>query len=220
MLQVIWLSVAVYRLFLHPLRSSPGPFFARISSLYNTFHIWQRDEARNLHNLHEQYGPVVRYGPNNISIRTPEAIRVLYTNSTSTRKADSYLAFPRNPDKASLFSSINKDVHARKRRILRYGFSDSALKGAETTVKEHVATLCRCLEHLESDDSEGRTTLAMKSSGAWSTPKNYSTWINRYSFDLSSDLSLSRSFNMMESAENRHIVDVIHENMWAENVVS
>ncbi len=192
---------------------------AKVTSLYNTYHIIKRDEARNLHNLHECYGPVVRYGPNHISIRSPEAVRALYTNSTHTRKADSYLAFPRNPHKASLFSAIDKRAHARKRRILRYGFADKALHDAEAIVKRYVHMLCRSLEHLDNDDGEGRTVVDKPSTGAWGTPKNYATWINRYSFDLSSALSLSTSFDMMADSTHRYIVDLIHENMWAENVV-
>ncbi|KAA8619348.1 Cytochrome P450 3A31 [Pyrenophora tritici-repentis] len=215
----VWnITLAIHRLYFHPLKSYPGPFFARISDFYNTFHIFVKDEAQNFHKLHECYGPVVRYGPNRLSIATPGAVRMLYTNSRYTRKADSYLAFPRDPANASLFSSINKEVHARKRRVLRYGFSDSALKEAEVTIKKHVAILLRCLEHLADDDQHGWTVDEKKSTGQWSTPKNWAEWINRYSFDLSTELSLSESFNMMRLGERRHFADLIHENMWAENV--
>jgi hypothetical protein len=193
--------------------------FARISDFYNTYHIIIKDEAQNFHKLHERYGPVVRYGPNRLSIATPGAVRMLYTNSRYTRKADNYLAFPRDPTNASLFSSINKEVHARKRRVLRYGFSDSALKEAEVTIKKHTAILLRCLEHLADDHQHGWTVDEKKSTGQWSTPKNWGEWINRYSFDLSTDLSLSESFDMMRLGERRHFADLIHENMWAENVV-
>lgn len=210
----------VYRIFFHPLRSHPGPLIAKLTTLYTTFHVVKKDEARNLHELHEKYGPVVRYGPNHISHRSPEAVRLLYVNSTYTRKSDFYRAFPRSPEETSLFSSIRKDVHARKRRIFRYGFSDSALKEAEVTVKQHVNMLCRSLEHLEDDNGEGRTVANKESTGKWSTPKNYSIWINRYSFDLSSGLSLSRSFDMMASSTYRDVPEVITTNLWADNVVS
>lgn len=148
---------------------------------------------------------------------------MLYTNSRYTRKADSYLAFPRNPEKASLFSSIHKQVHARKRRVLRYGFSNKALEMAEATIKKHVATLARCLEHLEDDHQEGHLVDDKEmglATGKWSTPKNWAIWVNRYSFDLSSDLSLAESFSMMRFKARRHFADIIEDNMWAENVVS
>ncbi|KAF6832077.1 branched-chain-amino-acid aminotransferase [Colletotrichum musicola] len=208
------------RLFFHPLSHHPGPLIGRLTSLYNTYHALKKDQARNLHQLHEKYGPIVRYGPNHVSIRSSEGVKMLYTNSRYTRKADNYLAFPRNPEKASLFSSINKQVHARKRRILRQGFSDSALKTAGVTIKKHVATLCQCLEFLDNDRQEGYVLSGKEPShpGQWSKPKNFSEWINRFTFDVSSDLSFSKSFEMMKYAGNRHIIKILHETLWADNV--
>ncbi|EKG16122.1 Cytochrome P450 [Macrophomina phaseolina MS6] len=214
---------AIFRLFFHPLSPYPGPLIGRVTGLYHTFHAWKKDNARNFYNLHEKYGPVVRYAPNGVSIRSHEGVRMLYVNSRYTRKSDSYLAFPRNPEKASLFSAINKAAHARKRRLLRHGFSDSALRAAEITIKRHVATLCQCLEHLE-NDNEGASKLhgsePQSQISEWSTPKNFSEWINRFTFDVSSDLSFSKSFHMMKYEENRHIIKIVHETLWADNVVS
>ncbi|TDZ39236.1 putative branched-chain-amino-acid aminotransferase TOXF [Colletotrichum spinosum] len=217
---ISFLALAVYRLALHPLSSYPGPLTAKLTGLFNTYHALRKDQARTLHRLHEEHGPIVRYGPNHVSIRSSEAVRMLYTNSRYTRKADNYLAFPRNPAKASLFSSINKQVHARKRRILRQGFSDSALKTASLTIKKHVHTLCQCLEFLGGDDHEGYVLSQEHVSqvGQWSKPKNFSEWINRFTFDVSSDLSFSKSFEMMKFAGNRHIINILHQTLWADNV--
>jgi hypothetical protein len=147
---------------------------------------------------------------------------MLYTNSRYTRKADSYLAFPRNPETASLFSQINKQTHARKRRLLRHGFSDAALRAAETTIKRHVAMLCQCLEHLNNDEQEGCDIGSpyLLPRGDWSQPKNFSAWINRFTFDVSSDLSFSKSFGMMKYAQHRKIIKIVHETLFKDNVVS
>lgn len=215
--------MAVHRLFFHPLRHCPGPIVARLSDFYNTFHIIKKDEARNLLDLHDRYGPVVRYGPGRLSIRTPDAVRMLYTNSRYVRKSDSYRAFPSDPENPSLFASINKQIHARKRRVIRYGFSNNALSMAEGTIKKHVATLARCLEHLQDDHQEGHIADDKEIglvSGKWSTPKNFAVWANRYSFDLASDLSLAESFHTMRFDDRRDFPKIIEENLWAENVVS
>lgn len=222
-LSVCVLGTMLSRLFFHPLSSYPGPLWGRCSDLYNTYHIFKKDEAQNFHLVHETYGPVVRYGPNRLSVKSADAVRMLYTSSQYTIKADSYLAFPRDPENASLFSIINKEAHARKRRVLRHGFSDSALKEAQVTIKTHVATLLRCLEHLEDDEQEGWRVDRLRpgrSKDTWSNPKNWSTWVNRYSFDLATDLSLSETFDMMRLSVRRHFVDIIHDGMWGENVVS
>jgi len=80
------LGVAIFRICLHPLKSHPGPLFGRLSDLNNTFHIVKKDEARNFHELHKRYGPVVRYGPNRLSIASPDAVRMLYTNSRYSKR--------------------------------------------------------------------------------------------------------------------------------------
>ncbi|GJC89905.1 cytochrome P450 monooxygenase apf7 [Colletotrichum liriopes] len=218
---LIWASgLTIYRIFFHPLRSYPGPLIGRISGFYHTYHALKKDQARNLERLHEKYGTIVRYGPNHISLRSAEAVKMLYTNSRYVRKADSYLAFPRNPENASLFSCISKQVHARKRRILRHGFSDSALKSAEITIKKHVNTFCRCLEFLQNDSQEGDAVCgnATPLLGQWSRPKNFSDWINRFTFDVSSDLSFSKTFDTMRYATNRHVIKILHTTLWADNV--
>lgn len=217
------IGILLHRLLFHPLRSHPGPFWAKFSDLYNTYHIVKKDEAKNFHLLHDRYGPVVRYGPNRLSVKSADAVRMLYTNTRYTMKADSYLAFPRDPENASLFSIINKQAHTRKRRVLRHGFSESSLQEAQGTIKKHVATMLRCIEHLEDDDQEGWRVDGLKpgqGKDMWGAPKNWSTWVNRYSFDLASDLSLSETFDMMRLSVRRPFVDIIHDGMWGENVVS
>ncbi|KAK2006393.1 cytochrome P450 [Colletotrichum eremochloae] len=219
-LVIVVIGFIFQRLVSHPLSRHPGPLIGRLTTLYNTYHALNKDQARNLHQLHEHYGPVVRYGPNHVSIRSTEAVRVLYTCSRSVRKADNYLAFPRNTEMATLFSCINKQVHAKKRRILREGFSDSALKSAAITIRKHIATLCQCLELLGNDAQEGHILSGHEAltPGQWSTPKNFSEWISRFTFDVSSDLSFSKTFDMMRYSGNRHIIKILHETLWVDNI--
>lgn len=71
-------AVVAYRLTLHPLSKIPGPKLAAISN------IWYAYQARNGHvhllgkTLHEQYGPVVRVGPNELWFNTKEAFDAIY----------------------------------------------------------------------------------------------------------------------------------------------
>jgi len=60
----LFLSIAVYRLFLHPTRRFPGPFWARLSSWWkvHTFIAHNEQGYAVVHELHQQYGDVVRLG--------------------------------------------------------------------------------------------------------------------------------------------------------------
>jgi hypothetical protein len=52
-------SIAVYRLFFHPIRAIPGPFWARLSKLYHVFNATAKQYLW-LEKLHHRYGDFVR----------------------------------------------------------------------------------------------------------------------------------------------------------------
>lgn len=60
-------SMAIYRLFLHPLRKFRGPFLARLSNLYHSSLLGNSDNYRVIYNLHKRYGPIVRTGMNSLN---------------------------------------------------------------------------------------------------------------------------------------------------------
>jgi len=58
----LYTSISTYRLFFHPLRVFPGPFWARLSNLYHAYIIRNSDNALVIQKLHQKYGPIVRTG--------------------------------------------------------------------------------------------------------------------------------------------------------------
>lgn len=61
-----------------PLRKIPGPSLARITGLYRLSMVGNGKAPENYRKLHEQYGPIVRTAPNQISISDASAIPVIY----------------------------------------------------------------------------------------------------------------------------------------------
>jgi hypothetical protein len=61
----------IYQRFFHPLASVPGPFWASLTRLWITKHSWDGDMHRTMIALHEKHGPIVRNGPNEVSIAAP-----------------------------------------------------------------------------------------------------------------------------------------------------
>lgn len=62
--------IAIYRLYLHPLRGVPGPRFAAVSELYGFYYnVVRGGYSKQFESLHKYYGSaVVRIGPNNVHV--------------------------------------------------------------------------------------------------------------------------------------------------------
>lgn len=54
------LSVAIWRLYFHPLAKYPGPFWARLSTFPSWWHTVKQDRHVWLYSLQEQYGTLLR----------------------------------------------------------------------------------------------------------------------------------------------------------------
>lgn len=87
------LAYTIYFRFLHPLSKYPGPFWASITNVYKAYQISTLNLPTNLVSLHEQYGDIVRIGPNDLSIRSPSAYNQIYKGGRSLPKTKFYDAF-------------------------------------------------------------------------------------------------------------------------------
>jgi cytochrome P450 len=149
-------------------------------------------------------GPVVRFGPNSISINSNTALKTIYGHKSNVKKSQFYSVFPPTKDTFNTHSSIDKAAHARKRRVLSHAFSDGAIKSMEKYVLANVRTFCSAL---------GSSSKSLGEKGAseelWSAPQNMSDWCNYLTFDVMGDLCFGKAFEMLEHHENRHVIELI-----------
>ncbi|KAK7753073.1 hypothetical protein SLS62_005023 [Diatrype stigma] len=71
LLSVVYICyLGIYRLFLHPLRKVPGPWYAAVSYWYEFYHDVIRDGhyVKEYPRLHEKYGPIVRVSPDRVHV--------------------------------------------------------------------------------------------------------------------------------------------------------
>lgn len=90
---VALLSTAVYRLYLHPLSHIPGPFLARLTSLWLYRVSYTGTEASTIDALHKKYGPVVRIAPNDVDISDGAALQTIYVKNGGYLKNPCYQNF-------------------------------------------------------------------------------------------------------------------------------
>lgn len=66
--------------------SIPGPYIACFTDLWRAYAQNFSVFADTLLELHERYGPLVRIGPNTVSVGDPAAIAIIYTNRGEFKK--------------------------------------------------------------------------------------------------------------------------------------
>ena len=98
----------IYQRYLHPLRKFPGPFWATQTHLWKAYQLFTHRMPERLLALHEKYGPVVRYGPNDLSFQSPAAIAPIYKTGREMPKSDFYEGF--TTFIPNLFGTRNEEV--------------------------------------------------------------------------------------------------------------
>jgi hypothetical protein len=75
---VCWIIAALRLAYRPDLSSLPGPKWARFTGFYRVYRLWSGQAPAVYLELHETYGPIVRTGPNNVSIADPLTIPTIY----------------------------------------------------------------------------------------------------------------------------------------------
>ncbi|KAL2419950.1 Cytochrome P450 monooxygenase AKT7 [Exophiala dermatitidis] len=189
------LSLAVYRIFFHPLAKYPGPFWAKVSTLYGAWHAWRGDLHIDMWHCHEKYGDYVRYGPNRLLVNTADGLKDIYGSTKQIQKSAGYNSMVHRVP--NTFTEINRAVHERKRRIVAHGFSDAALRSYEPRIME-------CISQFKDVLLESK-----KPGKEWTTPQNMSDLAGNFAFDVMTSLIYGMSYNLQTSEEHRYIVPTI-----------
>lgn len=177
----VYTSLFIYRLFFNPLNRFPGPLTSRLSALSLSFRLRNRDSHLQFQSLHEQYGPIVRIGPNTLSIISPSAVPLVHgTGSVCTKPAFYDFGKPM----VSLQAYRAKKDHDARRKVWSAAFTGEALKGYEKRVQVYRRKLLSNL-------------LETKGDGV-----NVTKWFNSYAFDVMGDLTFGKPFGLMENGEH------------------
>ena len=91
-LVVISFLVLLTRNYFTPGASSvPGPFLAKLSNIWRFVDVARGRPDITLYQLHQEYGDYVRIGPNVVSIRNLDAMKMVYGINKGFRKVNNWL---------------------------------------------------------------------------------------------------------------------------------
>jgi cytochrome P450 len=113
--------------FFGPLSHIPGPKLSAASHIPKAVRLWTGTEAHTMIRLHEEYGPIVRTAPRQISYTDASAWKVIYGHKTGG-KTKSFEKDPKfyvtDPKSTRHIVTADDPNHTRQRRILANSFSD------------------------------------------------------------------------------------------------
>lgn len=139
---------------------------------------------------HEIYGDVIRYRPDGLLFRTPQAHRDIFNGKANVKRAKFYDMMTRNKHDTSTITGTDPELHARKRRVLNSVFSDKSLRSMEPFLVKHVSRWCELLV-----DGDGAD---------WSAPRKMSDVCDYLVLDVLTDLCFGQSVDTKEPGENQY----------------
>ena len=186
----------LYCIYLHPLSSFKGPKYLAASDIPLAFFQLRGTSHHVLAKAHQDYGSVVRIGPNTLSFIEPSAWNDIY----GSRKGRTVL--PKDPqfynemllDKKTLTMASHEDAVSIRRAMLP-AFSPKALLELEPTFQGHINHLMTQLANTSLE--KGSVDLRM--------------WFTSSMFDISSDFAFGEELGCVRNGK-------FHE--WVQNVVS
>jgi hypothetical protein len=159
-------------------------------------------------------GPIVRIGPNAISISSVSALKEIYGNRrANVQKSQWYHIIDASTGDHSTHSVIDRTKHASRRRVLDHAFSDSALRSAEAFIVDNVKNFCQLIASGPSSRPKNGNDVEKTGSSSWSAAKNMSTWSTYLNYDIMGDLVFGKRFNCMTSDEHRFVPPLLMNGM-------
>lgn len=170
-------SILTYRILIptHPLHHIPGPLLARSTQICQFYSLLRGRPRVDQQSMHQRYGPVVRIGPNEVSIADTAALAPVFgARSWEKGKAYSFTASGGAATSETALSAIRgHKEHAARRKIWDRAFAIASLKGYQPSIELRVNQLC---EQLDRKCSEAGVV-------------DLQEWIGYLVFDVMTDLA-------------------------------
>ncbi|KAK6071335.1 cytochrome p450 [Seiridium cupressi] len=183
LLILVFLGYLGYNLFFHPLRSYPGPWYAKSSILWFVYQSFTGDYPFKVHELHLKYGPIVRIAPNELAYTDPQAWKDIYGHRTG--QPENVKDPSQNIDDDQTHPSIvfaGREQHSKLRKLLSNAFSDKAMREQEPVLTSYVDQL---VEGLRKQCSE---------------PLDLVQWYNFTTFDIIGHLAFAEPFDCLSNS--------------------
>lgn len=136
--------------------------------------------------LHEKYGPVVRVAPNELVFAEAAAWKDIMGHRPGKEEVAKWMPFYRPLDGIPVdIVSAGREEHAQLRRQIAHGFSDRSMREQEPIIKSYIDLL---VQRLGENLKKGM-------------PLDMTAWYNFTTFDVIGDLAFGEPFGCLQTSE-------------------
>ena len=155
------------------------------------------DLPHKIKTIHEEYGDVVRIGPDELSFTNPVAWRDIYPKNFI--RPSQYKDKPPGKDAENLITASEPD-HARFRKVLAPAFSERSVQEQEPLVQKHIDKLIHKLyREITGDGLNNAAGVEVVS------------WFNYTAFDITSDLVWGTPFGCLDEVRYHPWIEAISQ---------
>ncbi|KAJ5369769.1 benzoate 4-monooxygenase cytochrome P450 [Penicillium cataractarum] len=195
---LLWICLAPVAIYLHDpkrLRKYPNQNF--LSGLTSLAYVYERRNhfrTRELH-VHHKKHPILRTGPTALSFSSVAAIKDIYGHGSPCLKDDVYKSI--SGDHPHVLNVVDRDDHARKRRMLSNAFAARNLEQWEFKITDKVEKLVtqfdrHCTSPLPVGASVSSDDLTI----------DFRWWSNLFTFDAIAAIALSERLGLIETGND------------------
>ncbi|KAH8763249.1 cytochrome P450 [Diaporthe sp. PMI_573] len=137
-----YVTLALYRLYLHPLARFPGPKLAAVTRLYEGYYdLYQSGQYTfKIAELHKQYGPIIRISPHELHVNDAAFFDILYGRQDGVwHKYD--WAVDAFATKGAVIWTADHTLHKNRRQPLSPFFSKVKVSNQQDMIMRHVQAL-------------------------------------------------------------------------------
>ena len=189
LLLVLIITRLIYNKFRPGLLSIPGPPLAAYTSLWKLYDVWKGSAHLTAIELHRKYGPLVRIGPNHVSVADYREISNIYSLKGKFTKTAFYhiqsIIWQKAPQK-NLFSARDEAFHRDQKRAAGNAFSLGSLLQKEDAVDSCSSLFMHKLSEF-ADRSEA---------------VDLGKWLQYYTFDVVGEFTFALKLGFLEKGED------------------
>ncbi|KAF2243918.1 cytochrome P450 monooxygenase-like protein, partial [Trematosphaeria pertusa] len=189
----LYASIIIYRLFFHPLRAFPGPALAKVTKFWHSVKLSNLRNHELLEALHQQYGDIVRIGPNEVVVFRADGVPAVHGPGSRCTKAPWYDMLQKD---RSIHATRKPHLHQARRKIWDQGFGMKALRSYQKRVNTHVDSLSKNISK--------RVGEAI----------NCTQLFLFFGFEVMGDTAFGSGFGMLETNEEHPIVQIMRSGIY------